>query len=736
MKNMKILVVSLLLLAVLCVSVTPACADDVIVLPDPVLEEAVRAQIGKPEGDITIADVENVVALDLGYFEGEQITDLHGLELFPALDGVCFSRQAVSDLSPLAMSESLNFIEIGDAGLTDLSSLAGTGVTEILLYGNRISDLTPLKDMTQLEVLVLEGNNIRDVSPLKGLTNLRVLILGDNPIADFTPLAGIYDQLEDKDFELTDSATVQFADSALEDAVRGMIGKKEGELTAADVADITCLDFYELDNKVITDLGGLEYFTSLEEIHLTGSAVCDLGPLAGLENLRTVEIGDAQIGDAEALRGMNLKEVLLYGNLISDVSPFAEMEGLEVLVLAGNCISDVSALAGLDTLRVLILCDNLIGDFTPLAGIFDQLEEKDFELTKAEAIAFADPVLERKVREILGKPEGEITTADAMMVDELYLNSEGGDRIADLSGLEYFTNLSNLQANDNDIADISVLAGLTNLWNLELGGNRISDISALAGLNIENLSLWENQITDISPLEDMYSLSILDLCNNQVSDISALEGKTNLWILALGGNPVTDFSPVAEFYDGIEEKDFVLDARTQMVLEGKDPDVIVTFDDPVLEQRIREVIGIPEGDITAADAAGVTELNLGLDPGDGTIPLITYLNGLQYFENLVSLDLSWALDAGMAQVDLMPIATLTKLERLMLYGNKIQDISQLSELTNLWELEIYGNEISDISALANMTQMECLGISANQISDIGVVAICRISGAYIWPKTR
>jgi hypothetical protein len=44
---------------------------------------------------------------------------------------------------------------------------------------------------------------------------------------------------------------------------------------------------------------------------------------------------------------------------------------------------------------------------------------------------------------------------------------------------------------------------------------------------------------------------------------------------------------------------------------------VVVFDDDVLEALVREAIGKPEGEITVADALGVTELDMqmqGVDP--------------------------------------------------------------------------------------------------------------------------
>ena len=62
---------------------------------------------------------------------------------------------------------------------------------ELRLIDNKISDITPLKRLTNLEYLDLSGNQISDLSPLTDLTNLKYLHLENNQISDLSPLAGL-----------------------------------------------------------------------------------------------------------------------------------------------------------------------------------------------------------------------------------------------------------------------------------------------------------------------------------------------------------------------------------------------------------------------------------------------------------------------------------------------------------------------------------------------------------------
>ena len=192
----------------------------------------------------------------------------------------------------------------------------------------------------------------------------------------------------------------------------------------------------------------------------------------------------------------------------------------------------------------------------------------------------------------IGKPNGDITRAEAEAVSELELSQMGVEKnqpyIHNLSALQYFTNLTYLglgyavqNANDpNAPVDISPLAGLTKLTSLQMGGVVIDDLSAVAGLqnlisltvfngeqaldltplaglkNLQSLTLRNNKITDISPLAGLTSLTYLDLEGNEVTDVAPLAGLTNMRRLLLSDNPIADYQPLASIRANLEEWDF------------------------------------------------------------------------------------------------------------------------------------------------------------------------------------
>ena len=63
-----------------------------------------------------------------------------------------------------------------------------TNLESLYLYGNQISDISALKNLTKLTHLEIDSNQIIDISALKGLTNLTYLSIGNNQISDISAL--------------------------------------------------------------------------------------------------------------------------------------------------------------------------------------------------------------------------------------------------------------------------------------------------------------------------------------------------------------------------------------------------------------------------------------------------------------------------------------------------------------------------------------------------------------------
>ena len=372
-------------------------------------------------------------------------------------------------------------------------------------------------------------------------------------------------------------ASVHIPDPNLRAAIAEALGKTSNALITAE--EMSTLKQFNVSNKEIQDLEGLQFADGLEDLNLSGNNISDLSPLAGLTKLRTLHLQNNNISDLSPLaRSTGVLRLYIDGNNISDLSPLAGLTHLADLTLDGNHItdispltgltklqrlyvrgdtnnreatddnniSDISPLAGLTALKYLGLSGNNISDLSPLAGL-TQLEDLNLignnisdlsplagltELTflslKKNDISDFSPLvgltkLETLWFDVNYHNLSTLPESIAKLQESLYF-TRYEPPISDLSPLARFTGLKILYLNDNNISDISPLAELTKLSALGLGNNNISDLSPLAGLTqLSTLELKDNNISDISPITELTKLWDLDLRDNNISDISVLK---------------------------------------------------------------------------------------------------------------------------------------------------------------------------------------------------------------------
>lgn len=192
-------------------------------------------------------------------------------------------------------------------------------------------------------------------------------------------------------------------------------------------------------------------------------------------------------------------------------------------------------------------------------------------------------------------------------------------------------------------------------------------------------------------------------------------------VLMLGATACAAVAPVAPD-ESPEIVATATDAPQSTEAATPTTDGAIVFNDDVLEGWVREAMGKPTGDITAADALNVTELDMqqqGVDPDQ---PYIHNLDALKYFTNLTYLGLGFAVQNEQdptAPIDISPLAGMTKLTSLQLGGLVIADISVVANMPDLESLTLFGgNKITDISPLAGLSKLTALTLRGNQISDI------------------
>ena len=157
-------------------------------IADPIIEKAIRGALStfssKFTGELTKVDLEKVTTL---YLSGNQLTEVpNGLEKFTQLKGLNLSGNRLTDVTSLEKLTQLESLLLGNNKLTEVSNGLEklTQLKELYLSGNQLTDVKGLEKLTQLKELYLDGNQLTDVKGLEKLTQLKELHLDGNQLTD------------------------------------------------------------------------------------------------------------------------------------------------------------------------------------------------------------------------------------------------------------------------------------------------------------------------------------------------------------------------------------------------------------------------------------------------------------------------------------------------------------------------------------------------------------------------
>ena len=278
-------------------------------------------------------------------------------------------------------------------------------------------------------------------------------------------------------------------------------------------------------------------------------------------------------------------------------------------------------------------------------------------------------------------PELGIKLSDDDLKARKKLNLQGmnGYQIQNLSGIESFTSLEELNLSSNAITNMETVTQLAGtLKSINLSGNDVT------GTNILNT------------ISQLTNLTTLNMSNTKLDSVSTLRNLNKLQTVNLSGNNLADLTPIS----------------TLLSITKLDISNNTSF--PTISQ-IQSLIEL-------------TELNIS-NTG------ITTLGGIQYMEKLEKLYASniTGLQKDNNRLDALYTGTLTNLKVLDLSnsgitetkdaeGNVLQQANQakisfsdMSVIASLEELYLENMGISNLGGIANLVNLKILDLANNKI---------------------
>ena len=134
--------------------------------------------------------------------------------------------------------------------------------------------------------------------------------------------------------------------------------------------------------------------------------------------------------------------------------------------------------------------------------------------------------------------DGEIQVKEALAYTKSIAVS--GNNLSDLKGIEFFKNISKLDAGNNSLDKID-LSHNTELVVLSLYKNQLSKLDISKNINLTNLNVFENQLTQLD-VSNNKKLNYLSAYNNLLEGYFNLANNNNLTYLSLSENRLNNLN--------------------------------------------------------------------------------------------------------------------------------------------------------------------------------------------------
>jgi len=599
-------------------------------------------------------------------------------------------------------AEALETLDLANWEVMDLDFIRYfPNLKELILDGNAITDLTPLKDLYALERLSLAENGVADLTPLANLTNLQSLNLSDNVIDDVSCL---------------------------------------GNLSRLKELDLSVNNIHSLD--------GLYALTELETVDLSYNFISSVNAL-GNSKLRELNIVNTNINSLWAVSELTTLEVLkagYYYERVDDADTYMLDKKYRSDSTVAHTLTGMEAISGLTNLRTLYLSSLSTQTMQPLSG-----------LPKLESLtlySYSGPTDYNVLGGLTGLKELSLDGAGGGF-DSLHfllsltnletLEIGGGSTSGGAWPIASLVNLKKLALSGFD-TDLSFLTNLDQLRELRLEQwDDVDDYAPIADLqSLEYLELYNTPILDFSLISQIKTLRCIKIYGERINSIEGIDQLTNLEYLYLGVARYSKRSNKAQLdqslLDGLENLGYVFvciggidgedvcygmggeDGIQTLYLPSKSATKSWNYD--TLDIHVTEDQHLIDTPVTSP------YLKIEMYPEDTSEPVTLRIHANVRVLGIVSNSrkpIALALDC----VDNIALETIY-IGHIDCYGADndgagsgnfvIDNLDGLAGCVNLREVYINSAEITDISGLAGCEMLEVVELKNNRIKDISSLA--------------
>lgn len=232
-----------------------------------------------------LSELKNLRYLNLNY---NTIGNISPISSATELTHLYMQRNALTDLSALSACTKLEVLDVSFNSLSSITTVSAfinlkeLNISDNNPNGTRISDISPLSNITTLTSFIASNNAISDITPLKNSLGLTHVEINRNKITDLSPLAG-HQKIYHLDFSTNQVAVLPQWDAKSE--------------------FVTIIGSYNLISD-LTPLGNLQYINNIIMDH--NEEIASVECLAGCPTLIKVDVFGTKVSDVSMLKEQSI----------------------------------------------------------------------------------------------------------------------------------------------------------------------------------------------------------------------------------------------------------------------------------------------------------------------------------------------------------------------------------------------------------------------------------------------
>ncbi len=734
---------------------------------------------GPLDDSIPTTNINTITSLNVS---NKSISELTGIEDFVALETLVCSNNQLTSID-ISQNVALTYFDCNLNQLTSLDVSQNIALTVLACRSNQITSLD-VSNNTLLEYFSCHTNLLTDLDVSQNpalvrlwcynnqLTSLNVKNGANTNIAnsDFNATANpnlACIQIDDLAYSTANWTNIDASSSFSEDCNATYVPDDNFEQALIDLgldsgaldnyvatSNINTITFLNVSSKNIADLTGIEDFTMLQNLTCFDNQLTSLNVTANL-HLTDLLCFNNQLTSLDVSNNSNLNNLRCEDNLLTSLN-VSQNTALQTLRCQNNQITSLDL--SLNTSLYRIWCENnqltalnvkngnnanvLGSDFkaTGNSNLFCiNVDNLTYSNANWSAVASIDPqsyfsencnatyVPDDNFEQALidlgydsGALDNYVLTTNINTITSLDVSSKS---IADLTGIEGFVALTDLQSNNNQLTSLD-LSQNTALTNLVCNNNQLTNLDLSQNIALTDLNCQNNQLSSLNVSQNT-ALTNLNCKFNQLTSLGVSQN-TNLTLLDCRNNLLTDLDVSQNI--ALE----TLNCRDNQLanLEVSQNSMLITLNCMNNQLSALDVANGNNTNFTSFFATNNSNLtcinvdnvawstsnwtNIDAQSFFATDCNITYVPDDNFEQALIDL----GYDTG-ALDDYVPTVNIETLTGLVVSGKSISDLTGIEDFVALTFLDCSNNSLTNLDVTQNiaLTYLNCFN---NQLTGLDI----------------